>query len=545
MGHEQGYGYFFERDAVVPVVTKDATSGKWIPQSSSEYTSLLSGTGIGNPSLLWLCQELASSLADSIGSFTGTASGSPTYQNAVSGWSQKAVGTRAGQADMFATGSWSDVSSFAVAWLSYPTTNAVATSTSIMTFGGTFGAQVAVDRQPSLTKIDAVSTGDAHTNGTTPPAGAGVSTQGVHLTMLQADKTAAAVTVQTDLETLSHSTTAANSWGTFALGGNNVQYWTAAGIGAMHVAAWASFEPTSTQRATIADRYNNGPAITSIAISPASATLAPSATQTLVATSTRADTSTIVNTATVTWTTSNAAVATVNSSGVVTAVAGGTATITASFTSLNATPASNTCAITVSAGGSVYVPIPVIGTDVPDHVASALGRLFEQDKGKPTIVALVTAYVTPIQALESALWQLLTQRQVDTAIGAQLDALGKLVNQPRNGSIDTDYSRYIRARISTNNSKGRFEDLITIARLVLNDTTLQIVISQEGAATIRMRIVGVITDSTAAILVSFMAAAVAAGIRLVVQWSVVATAAAFRFDVGPGWDVGKLAAAIG
>ncbi|MBA3841166.1 MAG: hypothetical protein H0X39_00845 [Actinobacteria bacterium] len=164
---------------------------------------------------------------------------------------------------------------------------------------------------------------------------------------------------------------------------------------------------------------------------------------------------------------------------------------------------------------------------------------------KPFIAATLTAYVTPIQALESALWQLLMQRQVGTAVGVQLDALGKLVNQPRDGTTDADYSRYIRARISTNNSKGRYEDLLTIARLVLTDTTLQIRISQEGAATIRMRIVGVITDSTAAILVSFVAAAAAAGVRLVVQWSSVATAAAFKLDAGPGWDVGNLAAGIG
>ena len=191
------------------------------------------------------------------------------------------------------------------------------------------------------------------------------------------------------------------------------------------------------------------------------------------------------------------------------------------------------------------VTLPVVGVDVPDHVAAALGRLFEQDKNKPYITGLVTAYVTPIQALESALWQLLTQRQVGTAIGVQLDAIGKLVNQARNGSGDYDYARYIRARISTNNSKGRFEDLLTIAKLVLNDTTLQIRITQEGAATIRMRVVGVISDTTAAILVSFVSIAAAAGVRLVVQWSVVATASALKFDIGPGLDVGNLAAAIG
>ena len=71
-------------------VTQDATSGKYIPQTAAEWTTLLAGSGIPNPSLLWRCQETSGTLADSIGSFTGTIpSGAPTYANAVPGWSSK------------------------------------------------------------------------------------------------------------------------------------------------------------------------------------------------------------------------------------------------------------------------------------------------------------------------------------------------------------------------------------------------------------------------------------------------------------------------
>lgn len=74
-------------------VTQDGTSGKYVPANASEWTTTMSvaGIGSGNPSLLWLLQEASGNAADSIGSFTGTASGSVSYQNAVAGWTRKSI----------------------------------------------------------------------------------------------------------------------------------------------------------------------------------------------------------------------------------------------------------------------------------------------------------------------------------------------------------------------------------------------------------------------------------------------------------------------
>lgn len=70
----------------------DATSGWAVPASADDWTSLLLGTGIGNPTSLWLLQEAAGNLADSIASNTLTAAGL-TYQRAVTGWTRKGVGS--------------------------------------------------------------------------------------------------------------------------------------------------------------------------------------------------------------------------------------------------------------------------------------------------------------------------------------------------------------------------------------------------------------------------------------------------------------------
>lgn len=74
--------------------TVDATSGKGIPQSASEWAAFLASISDtdGNPASLYLLQEPSGNPADSIGAFPLTASGTGiTYQQPVGGWSTKAI----------------------------------------------------------------------------------------------------------------------------------------------------------------------------------------------------------------------------------------------------------------------------------------------------------------------------------------------------------------------------------------------------------------------------------------------------------------------
>lgn len=72
-------------------VSYDSSSQKAVPASAAEWTTLMAAAGLatGNPSLLWKCQEAAGNLADSIGTFTGTATGTVFgYNTAVAGWTR-------------------------------------------------------------------------------------------------------------------------------------------------------------------------------------------------------------------------------------------------------------------------------------------------------------------------------------------------------------------------------------------------------------------------------------------------------------------------
>lgn len=158
---------------------------------------------------------------------------------------------------------------------------------------------------------------------------------------------------------------------------------------------------------------------------------------------------------------------------------------------------------------------------ITNHVERALARLPEQHKAKPKLVALLTALAGPAQGVEDALWQLLTERFVTTAIGDQLDTIGGIVGQPRNGMEDDEYRRFIRARISVRRSNGVTEDILRIVNLILFDEGATLVIERypEEAAYV-LRVEGIaVAASTATAAAGFMRDATSAGVRTTLEYS--------------------------
>lgn len=135
------------------------------------------------------------------------------------------------------------------------------------------------------------------------------------------------------------------------------------------------------------------------------------------------------------------------------------------------------------------------------------------------IEKLVAAFALPAQGVEDMLWDLFTLRSVLEAVGAQLDVIGKIVGQPRNGLDDDLYRRYILARISVNRSRGVASDLIRITRLVLTGIDDAIIeVESQPIATVVVRITGAILEQEVVdLLFSFLRDAVAGGVRLIVE----------------------------
>jgi len=160
------------------------------------------------------------------------------------------------------------------------------------------------------------------------------------------------------------------------------------------------------------------------------------------------------------------------------------------------------------------------------------------------IKKLLAAILAPVQDLESAFQQLLIDRSIDTAVFAQLDAIGKIVGQERNGQVDDDYRRYIRARISANRSKGPVADVLKAADLIVYDDAAYYHAIQYGIAGLHLVVEDIIIDDYELIraLILLMRDTVAGGVRIVVETWPLAEADLFVFDdilggvgVGKGW----------
>ncbi len=162
------------------------------------------------------------------------------------------------------------------------------------------------------------------------------------------------------------------------------------------------------------------------------------------------------------------------------------------------------------------------------------------------ISKLLTAICSAgVQPIEECLQQLLTQRALQTAIGAQLDAIGLIVGRPRAGLDDETYRRYCRAAISVHRSKGRISDVLGVANLAIFDEMARYVVEPRPVATALVRVEDIaVSDALAAVTFAFLSHTVAAGMRLMLDYGVAPPAEWFRFDIGPGFNDGHLLSRI-
>ena len=105
-------------------------------------------------------------------------------------------------------------------------------------------------------------------------------------------------------------------------------------------------------------------------------------------------------------------------------------------------------------------------TQITDHSDAALARLPAQHQGTTNWTALIGAIAAGYQRVEDALWSLLVDRTLDSAAGAQLDVLGRIVGQPRNGMDDATYLIWLKVRIRVNRSSGTATDIHDVFALL-------------------------------------------------------------------------------
>jgi hypothetical protein len=95
-----------------------------------------------------------------------------------------------------------------------------------------------------------------------------------------------------------------------------------------------------------------------------------------------------------------------------------------------------------------------------DYTSLALARLASQFAESPKLRALLAQIVGPLEVIETNADDLKDKRWIDTAVGAQLDGLGTIVGEGREGRNDDDYREALRFRVFINISKGTPPDVI-------------------------------------------------------------------------------------
>lgn len=115
-----------------------------------------------------------------------------------------------------------------------------------------------------------------------------------------------------------------------------------------------------------------------------------------------------------------------------------------------------------------------------DHTAK-LDNLLHQFNDSYLLNSLTESFILESNDLEDLSENLLLQRSVDTAIGVQLDQVGLLVGEVRNGRSDEDFRQAIKLRIAINTSRGTVEDIIQVINLLYGEDT-EIIITRTGKA---------------------------------------------------------------
>jgi hypothetical protein len=160
-----------------------------------------------------------------------------------------------------------------------------------------------------------------------------------------------------------------------------------------------------------------------------------------------------------------------------------------------------------------------------DHVTRGVERLIERYR-QPKTSALLSSWLTEVQAVEDAFYQLLTERNIDTATGAMLDMLGRIVGQPRGGRDDDTYRLWISARVLVERSSGTTEQIIAIADKLAGGNTVKLREYFPGSFVLDM---GALDSHTGLQIAQLIVPAKAAGVRFTATWSNVAWPAVFTF----------------
>lgn len=181
---------------------------------------------------------------------------------------------------------------------------------------------------------------------------------------------------------------------------------------------------------------------------------------------------------------------------------------------------------------------------ITTHAADARQQLLQQLRGKPLAEKLATVLGARAQTVEDALEPFGSKFELETSAQAQLDMLGRIVGQRRNGMVDLLLRAWTKARIRINKASGTPEDLLDvlgIALPVFGTGAVERTLTEWFPAAQLIRLAQTITMSqtNARLLAEMVRTTRAGGVGTFLQWSPVPDTLTFccadeyPYDTGP------------
>lgn len=182
--------------------------------------------------------------------------------------------------------------------------------------------------------------------------------------------------------------------------------------------------------------------------------------------------------------------------------------------------------------------------DTPvDHVAEAQDQVWNRFKKCPNHTNLATVTGKRFQILSNDLEDIRTVRDLDVANGANLDELGSIVGQDREGFSDFIYRTLIKAKTAANRSKGTTENLIDTVLILRNGVTTDIVYTELFPAAVQIDFLNTFeTLQHQALIADILFLTKLGGVRLVITFSSPTPFGFFGNPIASGFGAGKFTA---
>lgn len=185
--------------------------------------------------------------------------------------------------------------------------------------------------------------------------------------------------------------------------------------------------------------------------------------------------------------------------------------------------------VAISEPFSVLPPLPA--------AIDPLHRLVQQFRGKPRIETLLRAIAAQTQAISDALEDLRTERWIDTAEGAQLDGLGRILGLARGAWDDEQYRARLRVRIRILLADGTPENIIATLALLANGESVQLI--ETYPAELRIVLGGAVTPEVEGALRETALSIKPPGVALWLESGGNPDEPEFAFDGGDGAGFGE------